>query len=328
MGLSVPKAPIRFHPSGLITKSISQQQTLGHIQRPTTYSVAANVTSQQQSSTSQQGQQQIFHKNSQQRTAQIQLSQQAKKIIQGGQIIQNSNLNHQRTVVVASSSSLPFLSLSSNQAMRAAVAGTIPQAQSQIVAQQPQQPQQQLQLQQQFRNAVLPERKTELQTQPQHQLQQTQQPNSSTKIPKIPGKGGRGSRSNSNRPPPGAVNLERSYQICQAVIQNSPNRHQLKGQLKPPPSMLSGPAPGGPVLVPIPGPGPIASACVLNATPATATATATVVTTGPPKMVTTIGPTTTINAASTTIKREQAVSSTNRTVYKVRPLSQFQHCEK
>lgn len=223
---------ICFHPNGFITKSIksiTQQQTLGHIQRPTTYSVAANVTSQQQSSSSQQGQQQIFHKNSQQRTAQIQFSQQAKKIIQGGQIIQNSNLNHQRTVVVASSSSLPFLSLSSNQAMRAAVAGSIPQTQSQIVAQQPQQPQQQLQLQQQVRNAVLPERKMELQTQQQQQLQQTQQPNSSTKIPKIPGKGGRGSRSNSNRPPPGAVNLERSYQICQAVIQNSPNRHQLKG---------------------------------------------------------------------------------------------------
>lgn len=55
---------------------------------------------------------------------------------------------------------------------------------------------------------------------------------------KAPIKGGRGSRTNSNRPPPGAVNLERSYQICQAVIQNSPNRHQLKAQLRPPPSML------------------------------------------------------------------------------------------
>lgn len=51
---------------------------------------------------------------------------------------------------------------------------------------------------------------------------------------------GRGNRSNSNnRPPPGAVNLERSYQICQAVIQNSPNRHQLKCQLKPPPPFLN-----------------------------------------------------------------------------------------
>ncbi|CAH1391600.1 unnamed protein product [Nezara viridula] len=50
--------------------------------------------------------------------------------------------------------------------------------------------------------------------------------------------GGRGSRS-SNKPPPGAVNLERSYQICQAVIQNSPNRHQLRCQLKPPPSLLA-----------------------------------------------------------------------------------------
>ncbi|CRL07558.1 CLUMA_CG020523, isoform A [Clunio marinus] len=44
---------------------------------------------------------------------------------------------------------------------------------------------------------------------------------------------------NNQRPPPGTVNLERSYQICQAVIQNStnPNRHQLNNQLKPPPLM-------------------------------------------------------------------------------------------
>lgn len=44
---------------------------------------------------------------------------------------------------------------------------------------------------------------------------------------------------NNQRPPPGTVNLERSYQICQAVIQNSsnPNRHQLNNQLKPPPQM-------------------------------------------------------------------------------------------
>lgn len=40
--------------------------------------------------------------------------------------------------------------------------------------------------------------------------------------------------------PPGAINLERSYQICQAVIQNSPNRNQLRCQLKPPPSVLIG----------------------------------------------------------------------------------------
>lgn len=43
-----------------------------------------------------------------------------------------------------------------------------------------------------------------------------------------------------HRPPPGAINLERSYQICQAVIQNSPNRHQLNCQLKPPPTTLLG----------------------------------------------------------------------------------------
>ncbi|XP_072396860.1 uncharacterized protein Asx isoform X1 [Diabrotica undecimpunctata] len=50
--------------------------------------------------------------------------------------------------------------------------------------------------------------------------------------------GGNRNRSN-NKPPPGAVNLERSYQICQAVIQNSPNRDQLRCQLKPPPSLLA-----------------------------------------------------------------------------------------
>ncbi|XP_011310084.1 polycomb protein Asx [Fopius arisanus] len=49
--------------------------------------------------------------------------------------------------------------------------------------------------------------------------------------------GGR-SRS-STKEPPGAVNLERSYQICQAVIQSSPNRDQLKAHLKPPPSLLA-----------------------------------------------------------------------------------------
>ncbi|XP_048508531.1 polycomb protein Asx isoform X2 [Athalia rosae] len=50
--------------------------------------------------------------------------------------------------------------------------------------------------------------------------------------------GGGRSRS-STKEPPGAVNLERSYQICQAVIQSSPNRDQLKAHLKPPPSLLA-----------------------------------------------------------------------------------------
>lgn len=51
---------------------------------------------------------------------------------------------------------------------------------------------------------------------------------------------GRGGRANTGgRPPPGAVNLERSYQICQAVILNSPNRHQLKAQLRPPQEFLA-----------------------------------------------------------------------------------------
>lgn len=92
-------------------------------------------------------------------------------------------MQQQRTSIVASSSSLPYLSLSTTQPLRAVTSIN------------------------QSRN-------------------------------KAPIKGGRGSRTNSNRPPPGAVNLERSYQICQAVIQNSPNRHQLKAQLRPPPSML------------------------------------------------------------------------------------------
>ncbi|XP_049868628.1 polycomb protein Asx [Pectinophora gossypiella] len=46
----------------------------------------------------------------------------------------------------------------------------------------------------------------------------------------------------SNKVPPGAVNLERSYQICQAVIQNSPNRDALRAQLRPPPALLTRPA--------------------------------------------------------------------------------------
>lgn len=57
----------------------------------------------------------------------------------------------------------------------------------------------------------------------------------------------------SNKVPPGAVNLERSYQICQAVIQNSPNRDALRGQLRPPPALLTrptrAPRPPPPVLV-------------------------------------------------------------------------------
>ncbi|CAG9567394.1 unnamed protein product [Danaus chrysippus] len=66
------------------------------------------------------------------------------------------------------------------------------------------------------------------------------------------GKDSNRSRS-SNKVPPGAVNLERSYQICQAVIQNSPNRDALRGQLRPPPALLTRaprpPRPPPPVLV-------------------------------------------------------------------------------
>lgn len=46
--------------------------------------------------------------------------------------------------------------------------------------------------------------------------------------PKSSQSGGSNRNRGSNKPPPGAVNLERSYQICQAVIQNSPNRDQLR----------------------------------------------------------------------------------------------------
>nr|CRL92662.1 ASX [Drosophila subobscura] len=55
--------------------------------------------------------------------------------------------------------------------------------------------------------------------------------------PKMPT--GKGRKATNNRMPPGAVNLERSYQICQAVIQNSPNRENLKAQLRPPGAILN-----------------------------------------------------------------------------------------
>ncbi|XP_022919114.2 polycomb group protein Asx isoform X1 [Onthophagus taurus] len=63
-------------------------------------------------------------------------------------------------------------------------------------------------------------------------------PTHSTKTAKSKTTNNNRNRSNT-KPPPGAVNLERSYQICQAVIQNSPNRDQLRCQLKPPPSLLA-----------------------------------------------------------------------------------------
>ncbi|XP_037944965.1 polycomb protein Asx isoform X2 [Teleopsis dalmanni] len=50
---------------------------------------------------------------------------------------------------------------------------------------------------------------------------------------------GKGRKATTNKIPPGAVNLERSYQICQAVIQNSPNRDNLKAQLRPPSAILN-----------------------------------------------------------------------------------------
>lgn len=39
--------------------------------------------------------------------------------------------------------------------------------------------------------------------------------------------------------PPGGVNIQRSYEIVQAVIANSPNRDQLQAQLKTPAALLA-----------------------------------------------------------------------------------------
>lgn len=50
---------------------------------------------------------------------------------------------------------------------------------------------------------------------------------------------GSGKQSQPSRAPPGTVNLERSYRICQAVIENSPNCEQLKAQLRPPSAFSS-----------------------------------------------------------------------------------------
>lgn len=186
----IPPTTIVFLPSMVSVPNSMTQHPIGSIQTTYINSVPSNATSL----ASHQSQSQHIYNKSIQRPAQIQLPQQAtvQMAQQAGQLPLSQTTNHQRAAIVASSSSLPYLSLSTNQPLRA-VAGTI-----------------------------------------SSQLQQNP-----PKHPKIPGKGGRGSRSNSNRPPPGAVNLERSYQICQAVIQNSPNRHQLKAQLRPPPSMLS-----------------------------------------------------------------------------------------
>ncbi|GLV38619.1 Additional sex combs [Carabus blaptoides fortunei] len=97
-----------------------------------------------------------------------------------------------RTALVASSSAVPYLALSTSQPMRAVTAHTKTKSKS-------------------------------------------TSKDSQTSI----GNGSNRNRNSSNKPPPGAVNLERSYQICQAVIQNSPNRDQLRCQLKPPPSLLA-----------------------------------------------------------------------------------------
>lgn len=102
---------------------------------------------------------------------------------------------------------------------------------TQQVVQQPQQHQLIKTIQQQHQQL---QQQQVQQTQQIQQLQQQQQqvhlhPRSSARAP------------TNQRPPPGTVNLERSYQICQAVIQNSPNRHQLNCQLKPRPTSLLAP---------------------------------------------------------------------------------------
>lgn len=50
---------------------------------------------------------------------------------------------------------------------------------------------------------------------------------------------GNGKQIQPTKAPPGTVNLERSYRICQAVIENSPNCEQLKAQLRPPSAFSS-----------------------------------------------------------------------------------------
>lgn len=97
-----------------------------------------------------------------------------------------------RSTMVASSSAVPYLALSTSQPMRAVTTHTKSKSKS-----------------------------------------------SSKDVQPSSGNGSNRNRNSSNKPPPGAVNLERSYQICQAVIQNSPNRDQLRCQLKPPPSLLA-----------------------------------------------------------------------------------------
>ncbi|XP_036138432.1 polycomb protein Asx isoform X2 [Monomorium pharaonis] len=100
-----------------------------------------------------------------------------------------------------------------------------------------------------------PQQQQQQQQQQQTQQQQQQYAGSSVTVSsrssRVSNQGSqRGSRNNnkeqgsgrsrsSTKEPPGAVNLERSYQICQAVIQSSPNRDQLKAHLKPPPSLLA-----------------------------------------------------------------------------------------
>ena len=158
-----------------VPNSMSQQQTITNVQS----NFSASNSTNQTNTTSQPP-------PTVQKTLQPQQQQQNvfTNCIQRPNVTLSQPQQQQRTAVVASSSSLPYLSLATTQPLRAV-------------------------------------------------------PNSVSLIrQKAPVKGGRGSRANSNRPPPGAVNLERSYQICQAVIQNSPNRHQLKAQLRPPPSMI------------------------------------------------------------------------------------------
>merc|ERR1719266_1913484 len=52
---------------------------------------------------------------------------------------------------------------------------------------------------------------------------------------------------NKNRPPTGSVNLQRSYEICKAVVEKSANRARVEAQLVPPPSKQRKLSASGPV---------------------------------------------------------------------------------
>ncbi|KAJ9593834.1 hypothetical protein L9F63_027521, partial [Diploptera punctata] len=108
-----------------------------------------------------------------------------------------------KTAAVASSSAVPYLALSSNTPVRA-IPTQLPKTQSKA------------------------------------KPRDSSQSSNYTNFKAYAASSSSGSRASSNKPPPGAVNLERSYQICQAVIQNSPNRDQLAALSTEAPTFLVG----------------------------------------------------------------------------------------